>query len=179
MSLKYIPIIGMLSAILLVVQIALGFLPNIELVSLLIIIYTLVFKKKVIYIISIFVLLEGLIYGFGLWWINYLYIWFILAFITHIFKKESSPLVWALISGFYGLLFGTLCSIPYFFIGLSSGTIQNGFNTALAYIISGIPFDLVHGISNFFIALTLFKPLYKLINGFYIKYFNNQEVSNL
>ena len=171
MTLKEIPLIGMLSAVLLVIQVTLGFLPNIELVSLLIIIYTLVLEKKVIYAISIFIVLEGLIYGFGLWWINYLYIWFILAFITYIFKKESSPIVWALISGFYGLSFGALCSIPYFFMGFSGGTLESGLNNALAYWISGIPFDLIHGISNFIIALFLFKPLHKLINSFYIMYF--------
>ncbi len=174
MVLKDIPLIGMLTAVLLVVQVALGFLPNIELISLLIIIYTLVLKKKTIYIISIFIVAEGLLYGFGLWWINYLYIWFILAFIAYIFRKERSPLIWALISGFYGLSFGALCSIPYFFIGLAGGTVQSGLNTALAYWISGIPFDLVHGISNFLIGLILFKPLYTLVNTFYNKFFNNQ-----
>lgn len=175
MTLKDIPLIGMLSAILMVVQVVLGFLPNVELVSLLIIVYTLVLKKKVIYVISIFIFLQGLMYGFGLWWINYLYIWFILALITYIFRKETTPIVWALISGFFGLAFGTLCSIPYFFMGLSGGTIESGFNMAIAYIVSGIPFDLIHGISNFFVALALFNPLHKLINTFYNKNFNNQE----
>lgn len=179
MNLKEIPLIGMLSAILLVVQVVIGFIPNVELVSLLIIIYTLVLKKKVLYIISIFVFLQGLIYGFGLWWINYLYVWFILALITYIFRKEISPIIWALISGFFGLAFGILCSIPYFFIGLSGGTIESGINMAIAYVISGIPFDLIHGVSNFFVALVLFKPLYKIINGFYIKNFNGQEVRQI
>lgn len=172
MALKDIPLIGMLTAVLLVVQVALGFLPNIELVSLLIIIYTLVFKKNSFYIIGVFIILEGIIYGFGLWWINYLYIWFILALITYIFKKETSPVVWALISGFFGLSFGALCSIPYFFMGLANGTLQSGFNTALAYWISGIPFDLVHGIANFFVALLLFSPLYKLISRLKNVYYN-------
>ncbi len=175
MNLKEIPLIGMLSAVLLVLQITLGFLPNVELVSLLIIIYTLVLKKKVVYIISIFIFLQGLFYGFGLWWINYLYIWFVLAIITALFIKETSALVWALVSGFYGLSFGALCSIPYFFMGLSSGGIESGINTALAYWISGIPFDLIHGVSNFLIALVLFKPVYNLISHFYKKYFQNQE----
>ncbi len=175
MTLKDIPLIGMLSAVLMVVQVVLAFMPNVELVSLLIIIFTLVLKKKVIYVISIFIFLQGLMYGFGLWWINYLYIWFILALIAYVFRKETASIVWALISGFFGLAFGALCSVPYFFIGLSGGTLESGLNMAIAYIISGIPFDLIHGISNFIVALVLFKPLYKLINGFYNKYFNNQE----
>ena len=170
MTLRNIPLIGMLSAVLLTVQVGLAFLPNVELISLLIIIYTLKKKKKTIYIIITFVLLQGLLYGFGLWWVNYLYVWFVLAIITRIFKKETSPISWALISGFYGLSFGALCSIPYFFIGLSNGTLESGFNTAFAYWINGIPFDLVHGISNFFIALVLFKPIYKLLDYLYKKF---------
>ncbi|NLJ91345.1 MAG: hypothetical protein GX323_10675 [Clostridiales bacterium] len=171
MRLKEIPLIGMLSAILLVVQITIAFLPNIELVSLLIIIYTLVLRKKVFYVLSIFIFLEGLFYGFGLWWFNYLYIWFILALITILLSKETSSLIWALVSGFFGLSFGALCAIPYFFMGLSSGGIEGGINNALAYWISGLPFDLIHGISNFLIALVLFKPLNKLISQFYKRYF--------
>lgn len=73
---------GILSALLIIGQVALGFLPNIEVVTLLVIAYTLVFGKKVFFIIYIFVLVEGLIYGFGLWWINYLYVWSVQAAVT-------------------------------------------------------------------------------------------------
>lgn len=75
MKTREIVIYGILSAVLLAAQVSLGFLPNIEIVTLLILVYTLVFRKKVFFIIYIFVFLEGLIYGFGLWWINYLYVW--------------------------------------------------------------------------------------------------------
>lgn len=171
MEIKDIPLIGMLGALLMVTQITLAFLPNIELITLLIILFTLLFKKKVVYIISVFIVLQGITYGFGLWWINYLYIWFILAILVAIFSKEKSPFIWAFIAGFYGLFFGALCAIPYFFIGLSGGSMTSGFQLAFAYWISGIPFDLVHGVSNFFIALLLFKPLYTLLNRFHIIYY--------
>ena len=72
MKTREIVTMGILSAILLAAQVSLGFLPNIELVTLLLIVYTLVLKKKVFFVIYVFVLLEGMIYGFGLWWINYL-----------------------------------------------------------------------------------------------------------
>lgn len=156
MKTKDIVIIGLLSSILFSVQVGLAFLPNVELVTLLIILYTVTVREKTIYIISVFILLEGLFYGFGLWWINYLYIWFILFFITTVFRKERSSLLWAIISGAYGFLFGALCSIPYFFIG--------GFQTAFAYWISGIPFDLAHGFTNFLLALFLFKPLARIMD---------------
>ena len=63
-----------LAAILVIVQVAFSFLPNIEFVSLLIILYTLVFEKRTVVIIYLFALLEGILYGFGVWWIMYLYV---------------------------------------------------------------------------------------------------------
>ncbi len=164
MRIKDLAVIGMLSALLVAVQYSLSFLPNIELVSLLIIIYTLLLHKKTLYVISLFILLEGFLYGFGLWTINYLYIWFILYGLATVFRREQSALQWAVISGGYGFSFGALCAIPYFFMGLPEGTIRTGLQTAFAYWISGIPFDITHGIANFIIALVLFKPVYMILN---------------
>ena len=56
---------GMMTAILFAAQVLMGFLPNIEIVSLLIVLYALVYGKKVIFIIYTFVLFEGLFFGFG------------------------------------------------------------------------------------------------------------------
>ena len=61
MKTREIVTMGILSAILLAAQVSLGFLPNIELVTLLLIVYTLVLKKKVFFVIYVFVLLEGMI----------------------------------------------------------------------------------------------------------------------
>ncbi|NLP35436.1 MAG: hypothetical protein GX359_09675 [Clostridiales bacterium] len=163
MKIKDVVIIGMMSAIMVAIQVAMAVLPlpNVELISLLIIVFTLVFGYKTLYIIYIFVLLEGFIYGFHLWWINYLYVWTILFIVTILFRRKSSPLFWAIVSGVYGLSFGALCSIPYFLTG--------GIPTGLAYWVSGIPFDIIHAISNFLVALILLRPIYKLLNILYIE----------
>ena len=121
-----------LAAILVIVQVAFSFLPNIEFVSLLIILYTLVFEKRTVVIIYLFALLEGILYGFGVWWIMYLYVWTILYLLVRIFRKNNSLLLWAVLSGFFGLAFGML---------------------------SGIPFDILHGIGNFITVLIFFRPL--------------------
>lgn len=155
MNTRRIILTGLLSAVLILLQVALSFLPNIEVVTTLIIIYTLVFDKKVFYIIYTFALLEGIIYGFGIWWINYLYIWTILAIITMVFRKNSSVILWAVISGFYGLIFGLLCSIPYFFIG--------GIGAGAAYWVSGIPMDIVHCAGNAVLTFILFQPVYRIL----------------
>lgn len=155
MRIRDIVIIGMMGALLIAVQVALGFLPNVELVSLLIILFTLILGWKTFYIIYIFVITEGFLYGFGLWWINYLYVWTILFIVAVLFQKKRSPFFWAMVAGCYGLGFGALCSIPYMFVG--------GLPTGVAYWVSGIPFDLIHGIFNFIVTLILFRPLYLLL----------------
>lgn len=152
LTVKELVLTALLSALLLTSQVALAVLPNIEVVSLLVILYTLFFKKKTLYIIYIFAILEGLVYGFGTWWFMYLYVWTILWGITTLFKEEKNPVIWAFISGFFGLLFGTLCSVPYFIIG--------GVNMGLSWIAAGLMADVIHGVGNFVVTLVLFKPLY-------------------
>lgn len=155
---KDLVILAFLGAILLVSQIALAPLPNIEIVSLLIYIYTQVYGKKVFLPIYTFAFLEGCVYGFGVWWFGYLYVWSILSIIVLLIKdetqKRSLPFS-CIILGAYGLSYGFLFAIPYFFI--------LGAKAGMAYWISGIPFDLMHAAGNVFVTLVLYKPLRHLI----------------
>jgi len=152
---KELVTLALLSALLFVLQVALAFIPNIELVSILIMIYTLIYGKKTLYIIYTFALLQGLIYGFGIWWLMYLYVWTILFFVVSFLKKNQSVILWAIVAAIFGFTFGFLCSIPYFIMG--------GIGAGLAWWSTGISFDLIHGFGNFFIVLVLFKPLYSVI----------------
>ena len=154
-SIKDIVLIAMLSAILVVVHVAIAALPNIELVTLLIILYTLVFRWRTLPIIYVYAVLQGLIYGFGPWWFMYLYVWTILYLIVTLLRKNKSVIIWSVVSGIYGLIFGALCSLVYFFLG--------GIHTVIAFWIAGIQFDITHGIANFFICFVLFKPLYAIL----------------
>lgn len=146
---------GVLSAILLVGQVGMSFLPNIEPVSTLIILYTLTYKKRVFPVIYTFVLLEGVLFGFGIWWISYLYIWSILALVALAFQKLDSAILWAVVSGSFGLLFGALCAIPYL--------ISGGPGAAFAYWAAGIPYDILHCLGNFVLTLVLYRPLLELL----------------
>ncbi len=134
----------------LAVQVVLAPLPNIELVSVLVIVFGISLGFEVLYPLYVFVLLEGLVYGFGFWFLNYCYVWLVLALAAVLLRKRTAPLFWAVVSGGFGLMFGALCALPYLFIG--------GIHSAFAYWISGIPFDLVHCAGNFFTALLLVKP---------------------
>jgi energy-coupling factor transport system substrate-specific component len=156
MKIKDIVIIGMMSAVMVAVQAALSFLPNIELVSLLIILFTLIFGWRTLYIIFIFIFTEGLLYGFGLWWFSWLYIWPLLFILTKLFSKLRLPFYWAILSCIFGLIFGALYSV--------SVAVINGPYAGFASWIQGIVFDIIHGTSNFVITLTLFHPLYFILN---------------
>jgi len=154
MSIRELVELSLMGALMVGTQVAMAALPNINLVSVLIILTVIVYGIKAFYPVAVFVLLEGLIYGFGLWFFNYLYVWAILTVIALLFRKNESRLIWAVIAGLFGLSFGALCSIPYFFIG--------GPAMAFSYWVSGIPFDITHCISNFILTLLLLAPLRKL-----------------
>ena len=150
----------MLGAILNVFDWLLMGLPNIELVTPLLIIYTYKFGVKALIPAYVYAFLEITTHGFNVWNIMYLYVWALLVLImwplTKIKnKKEATPIV-AGTACLYGLAFGTLCSIPYWFL--------NGPTFALAWIASGFSFDLIHAASNLVATAILYIPLCKVMD---------------
>ena len=154
-----IALFGVLGGLMFALKVAMSGLPNIEPVSLLVMVYAVVFGKKCFYSIYVYVVFEIFLFGLGIWNIYYLYIWAILAFIAIAFRKAENPVIWAVISGAFGLLFGAFCMPVDIFIG--------GFGYAAARWVSGIPFDLLHCAGNFVIALVLFVPIRKLLSQLY------------
>lgn len=149
---------SLLAALMVALQVALMALPNVELVSLLTVLYTRRYGKKALIILYVFVLAEGLIYGFGLWFVNYLYVWTVLWGLTLLFRRMEDLVGWVILLGAYGLGFGLLCAIPYVFIG--------GPGYAVSYFISGIPFDLTHGLANAVLAAILLRALERIMRLF-------------
>ncbi len=166
---KDIALIGVMVAVIEACKVALMHIPNVELTTFWIIIFTIYFGRRIFFVIPVFVLLEGFIFGFGTWWIMYLYLWPMIAIVALIFKKTTSAVTWSIISGIFGLLFGFFGAIPYIFIGSVGANLAAGLGTAFSWWISGIPFDLIHGIANFIIMLVLFHPVtrvMKLVNKY-------------
>ena len=156
MAIKRIVRIAFLAAILTVTMLAIKPLPNVELISLLVIIYTLLYGRDTFFIVTIFTLIEGLMWGFGLWWFGYLYAWPLLVLAVLLLKRlvKEEFLMWAVVSGGFGLLFGTLFAIAYIPIDPAY---------ALSYWIAGLPWDVWHGICNFVLMAVLGKPVYGVI----------------
>gem|GEM_PF-96597 len=148
--------LGMMTALLEAGKHALDFLPNVELVALLLIIFTLHFGLKTIAVALAFTAIETAFFGFQTWVIMYLYIWPALVIIVWLNRRKTSVWFFSILSGLYGLFFGAFCSIPYLFIG--------GINMAFTWWVAGIPYDIVHCIANFALCLALFKPLNHAMN---------------
>ena len=147
---------GMLGGLTFAAKVVMMSLPNIEPVSLLVMVFAVTFGKKALFPIYVYVLLELSLFGIGLWSAAYLYIWSVLALVAWLFRYMRSPLGWALLSACFGLLFGALCSPVCLLAG--------GPAFALSWWLSGIPFDLAHCAGNFALALVLFAPLRRLFS---------------
>ena len=160
-TLKEVALFGVLGALTFGLKMAMSWLPNIEPVSLLVMLYAVIFGRKSLYPIYLYVVLVILFFGIQLWNVNYLYIWALLALAAWLLRHPQSPLAWAMLCGIFGLLFGLLCAPVYLFSG--------GFGFAISWWISGIPYDLLHCAGNFIMALVLFIPLRKLLTRLYSK----------
>ena len=152
LSIRDLCVLAILAALTFGTKVALASFPNISLNALLIILTTVYFGWKAMYAVAAYVLLEGLFFGFSIWWFSYLYIWPLLVILAMLLRKNCSVVIWAVTAGVYGLLFGPLMYVGYF-------AILGGWRGYLAMWIAGIPYDLVHAINNFLTVLVLFRPL--------------------
>ena len=150
-----IVLFGVLGALTFAAKWVMSALPNIEPVSLMIMLFAVTFGWKALYPTGLYVAMEVLFYGINVWNIYYLYVWAILAVLAILLRKMQDPLGWAVLSGAFGLAFGALCGITDIFI--------YGFATAVAKWVSGIWFDLLHCGGNFVMALLLFAPMRRLL----------------
>lgn len=153
LSTREITIFAMLGALMYASKVILEFAPNIHLLGVFTISFTIVYRKKALYPIYIYVLLNGLLSGFSAWWIPYLYIWTVLWGVVMLLPKKMpkviQPLVYMTVCAVHGFLFGTLYApVHAILYGL-------GFDGMLAWIAAGLPWDFLHGVSNFFCGLLI------------------------
>lgn len=151
---------AMLGTLMFCSKLAMEALPNIHLLGMLTMVYTLVYRKKALIPIYIYVILNGAFSGFNLWWVPYLYIWTILWGLTMLLPrnlpKSAGAVVYPLLCGIHGFAFGALYAPAQ---ALMYGL---GWEGMLAWIAAGLPFDLLHGVGNFAVGL-LILPLAELL----------------
>lgn len=153
-----IVLIAFFSALLIISKEMLSMIPNVEIVTLLFVVYTYCLDlKTTLYISLIFTITQSLIYPPHLWIITYLIIWPLLVLGANILKKRNvSTITLALYAAIFGLSFGFIDSLV--------NSIIFGPNIIIPMWIRGLPFDIIHSISNYLTVILLFKPIKNNLN---------------
>lgn len=151
---------AMLGALMYASKALLSVLPNVHLLAMFLTAFTLVYGKKALYPLYVFVFLTGLFGGFGTWWLPHLYIWLPLwgavMLLPRTLPGPIAPFVYMAVAGLHGLLYGILYApAQALLFGLN-------FRGMLAWIAAGLPWDVLHGASNFLCG-ALILPVAKLL----------------
>lgn len=160
LNVKEAAVFSMLGAVMYCSKMLMEALPNIHLIGVMTMALTLVYRKKALYPIYVFVFMTGLLSGFSTWWVPYLYIWTVLWGVTMLLPKElpkkAAPFICMTVCGLHGIFYGILYApVQALFFGLD-------FKGMLSWIAAGFSFDLIHCVSNFLCAM-LVIPIAALI----------------
>lgn len=160
LSVKEMAVFSMLGTMMYASKIIMEAVPNVHILGVFIIAFTVVYRNKALYPVYIFVFLTGIFSGFATWWIPYLYIWRIPWLMTMAvpqrLPEKVKNVIYIIICALHGYMYGILYApAQALLFGLD-------FNGMIAWIMAGLPFDIVHGTSNFFTGL-LIQPLVKVL----------------
>ena len=153
LTIREIAVFGMLGGVMYASKLIMELIPNVHLLGVLTIAYTVVYRKKALYPIYTYVILNGIFSGFAAWWVPYLYLWTLLwgavMLLPKNMPKKAQPIVYMAICAAHGFLFGTLYAPAQAILyGLN-------FRGMIAWIIAGLPWDAIHGVSNFFCGILI------------------------
>ncbi len=189
-SIKDITLTAILAATILGGKYALAFVPNVEIVTLMIMVYAYVFGAKITLADTlIFVTAEIIIFGFNTWVIAYLIYWPMLAILSSLAAKlvlsrhdaasrESTPARLLTLAVYVSLavictaMFGVISSV----VDAVAGYAKTGFSFEKLFLtiyLRGVTFYLIHVISNSIIVASCFLPLSKLLCKLSDTYYGN------
>ena len=142
---------ALFGALMYVSKLLLEALPNVHLLACFTVVFTVVYRKKALIPIYVFVFLMGLLNGFSAWWVPHLYLWTVLWAATMLLptglSDRATAICCCVLALLHGLFYGTLYApVQALFFGLN-------FKATVLWIVAGLPYDLIHGVSNFFLAL--------------------------
>lgn len=162
LTVREIAVFGMLGALMYASKMIMEVAPNVHLLGTFTVAFTVVYGKKALYPIYTYVILNGIFCGFAAWWIPYLYIWTVLWGAVMLLPKKMPgkvrPFVYMAVCAAHGFLFGTLYAPAQALLyGLS-------FQGMIAWILAGLPWDCIHGVSNFFCGI-LIMPIVTILKA--------------
>ena len=151
---------AMLGAILFIGDTLMEWAPNVHPITMLIMVYALVYRKKGLIPVAIYIVLEAVFFG-GVWLVPYCYIFPLYGMVTLVLPKDmtgvKAQVCYSLVCTLFGLLFGTLYAPWQALVFMKSFDLSK----ILAWIAAGLPYDIMHAIGNF-AASFLIIPLVKL-----------------
>ena len=163
LAVRYTALVGMMAATVECGKLALAALPNIEVVSLFIALFSYAFGWAGVLAAFVFVCIEPMIWGFGTWFLSYLIYWPLLAIVFLFLGRRNvkSRLVTTSVIVISTFLFGILTSLVD--VGLFSGSFDRFFYRFGVYYARGVVFYAVHLVSNLVLFLFAFPPLCALL----------------
>lgn len=171
---KKLVLIALFGAFLNAFKFFLMYIPNVEIITLLIVVFTYVFGLGIgIGATIVFCVMEGLLWGFDpTWLISYFIHWPTIALVAFFIKKGGlkNPIIIALIISVVTALFGFQSTFIYM---LTGGALKstNFFSRYLTFYAAGIKFYLVHILSSFISIVAGFTPIVNILVKLKTKYF--------
>lgn len=162
---EYVVKVAVMAAMLTALKFALSFIPNVEVVTLLVMVYAAVFGAAyTLPAVFVFCSVEMAIYGVGSWVLLYYVYWPLLAAVScALFRIKTGvgarAVVAAVAAAVMSVLFGVLsacCDTLVVAVGFPGLDLAAYWT---AYYLRGTVFDLVHTVSNFCVVGLLFTPL--------------------
>jgi hypothetical protein len=153
---KKIALVGIAAATIECAKLALAFLPNIEVVTLLCALYGYCFGYLGILAAAVFVCIEPIIWGVNTWVVLYFVYWPLVAFVFMLFGRIKLKNRWiiTLTAVVLTVFFGLLSS--FIDVGLFSGYFDNFFYRFSVYYLRGLPFYLAQIATNAVVFPLLF-----------------------
>ncbi len=156
---KKIALVGIAAATIECGKLALAFLPNVEVVTLLCAIYGYVFGIYGVLASLVFVCIEPIIWGVNTWVVLYFIYWPLISVVFWLFGKMRLQNCWILTVSavILTVLFGILSSLID--VGLFSGYFDNFLYRFGIYYLRGVPFYIAQIATNAVLFPLLFIPL--------------------
>ena len=163
LKLKDIVILSLIAALMTVSDFAMEALPNIHLVGVFTVIATAVYRKYALLSIYVYALIQGVVGGFNLWWLPYLYVWTVLWGAVMLVPKKTPDkfkyILYVALCAAHGFLFGVLYAPAQ---ALIFGLDLKGMIT---WIAAGFTFDMIHGLGNLVLGAALIYPAVKILKS--------------
>ena len=103
MNVRHLTLFAVLGAMMFAGKMVMAHIPNVEPVSLLVMLLAVCCGWQGLYAVAVYVLLEILVWGANMWALSYLYVWTLLFVAARLLRKMESAVSWAVLAGAFGL----------------------------------------------------------------------------